>query len=208
MKSKQFYRRHLPHWQPEGARFFVTFRLKDSIPKVKLWQLKQKYDMLMENVEDATTIYHLHKQYFAEYDQLLDTVISGPTYLAAPKVAELVTQELHHFDTQLYDLIAYCIMSNHVHLLIDTSRQFQDGTITSTYQNLDQIMKRLKGRSAMAINKYLDRPGQFWQRESYDHWVRSERELLNIISYIVENPVKAGLVAHWKDWKYTYWKSS
>jgi REP element-mobilizing transposase RayT len=85
---------------------------------------------------------------------------------------------LHH-----YELGAYVVMSNHVHVLllpkISPSR----------------VMQSLKGATAREANRVLGRTGEtFWQAESYDHWVRDERERERITAYIENNPVKAGLV--------------
>jgi putative transposase len=65
-------------------------------------------------------------------------------------------------------------------------------------------MKILKGRSAREVNKVLSRSGPFWHHESYDHVVRNEKELGNIINYILMNPVKAGFVHNWNEWKFSY----
>jgi putative transposase len=51
----------------------------------------------------------------------------------------------------------------------------------------------------------LDRQGQhFWQKDSYDHFVRNDEELAGIIKYVTNNPVKANLVTEWEDWQFTY----
>ena len=65
-------------------------------------------------------------------------------------------------------------------------------------------MKNIKSYSAREANKILGRRGSFWQAESYDHIVRDEDELERIIKYVIYNPVKAGLVDRWEDWKHTY----
>lgn len=75
-------------------------------------------------------------------------------------------------------------MPNHVHLLI------------SPFVEVAQLMRRLKGYTARQANRILGRTGEaFWQEESYDHWVRDEREWTRIIGYIENNPVRAGLAA-------------
>jgi hypothetical protein len=53
-------------------------------------------------------------------------------------------------------------------------------------------------------SELLDRSGQFWQYESYDRVVRDAEELSRIITYVLNNPVKAGLCDSWEDWKYSY----
>lgn len=218
-KIKTHYRRNLPHIQPIGATFFVTFRLKGSIPMAMLYQLRQEFEEKKAQLQKAPPelrgllIHNERKRYFARYDALLDAIREGPDYLRQPDVADTVRKELHRFDGEFYDLLAYCIMPNHVHILIDTSLQlpanFDDADLDSlNYKPLDVIMKRIKGPSAVAANRLLGREGKFWQRESYDHYVRNERELNNIIRYILRNPVKAGWVRHWEEWAFSYCKDS
>jgi REP element-mobilizing transposase RayT len=67
-------------------------------------------------------------------------------------------------------------------------------------------MHSLKRRTATESNRVLQRRGQFWHRESYDHIVRDEKELNRIRNYVLNNPVKAGLVERWQDWPWTYCK--
>jgi len=61
-------------------------------------------------------------------------------------------------------------------------------------------MHSLKSYTAHEANSILNRTGAFWQTESYDHWVRDDEELERIVSYIRDNPVKAGLVKRPEDW--------
>jgi REP element-mobilizing transposase RayT len=65
-------------------------------------------------------------------------------------------------------------------------------------------LRLIKGRTARKANLALGRTGNFWQHESYDHIIRDEEELSPTILYIINNPVKAGLVKEWEDWKFTY----
>jgi putative transposase len=75
------------------------------------------------------------------------------------------------------------------------------------FEPLDRIMKRIKGASARYANLELDRTGStFWQKESYDRFVRTERELNNTIAYILNNPVKANLVSKWDEFPFTFLK--
>ncbi|MBK8655221.1 MAG: hypothetical protein IPN20_15245 [Haliscomenobacter sp.] len=216
-KIKTWYRRNLPHFQPVGAAFFVTFRLQDSVPVAMLNQLRQEFEekkaQLQKELPELREllIQEERERHFARFDALLDAVQYGPDYLRQPAVAETVQKELHRFNGVLYDLLAYCIMPNHAHILIDTSLQlpvqFEDAELEGlNYKPLDVVMKRIKGPSAVAANRLLGRQGKFWQRESYDHFVRNEQELNNIIRYILENPVKAGFASHWEAWPFSYCK--
>lgn len=215
------YRRNLPHIQPVGASFFVTFRLKDSIPQAQLWKLKKSFEEKVVDImsakfsaqEKIILIDNELKRNFAKYDELLDQILSGPTFLKQPEIAQIVVDELHRFDGDLYKLIAYSIMPNHAHILIDTSIQFpldlKDmswGTLE--FEPLQNIMKRIKGPSAIYANRLLERSGKFWQKESYDRYVRDAKEFQNIIFYILNNPVKAKIVGSWEEHRFTWSRHS
>ncbi|MEW5986568.1 MAG: hypothetical protein AB1791_08050 [Chloroflexota bacterium] len=64
----------------------------------------------------------------------------------------------------------------------------------------------MKGYTAGQANLLLERTGAFWQHESYDHYVRDAAELERIVAYVVNNPVKAGLVTDWQEWPWAYCK--
>ncbi|MCP3929494.1 MAG: hypothetical protein GY705_10375 [Bacteroidetes bacterium] len=178
--------------------------------------MKQEYEDKNQHSERNTgqgkrELINKHKRFFAKYDQLLDRIQIGPHYLKDEKIAALIAREMHRFDGDLYELISYCIMSNHVHLLIDTSIQlpeyieyFDFGQIE--FEPLQNIMKRIKGASAYYANLELGRVGAFWQKESYDHYIRNEHEFNNVIAYILNNPVKAGIVKNWIDYPFSYLK--
>ena len=71
---------------------------------------------------------------------------------------------------------------------------------------LPQMMKSINAFSGRECNKVLGLSGDFWQHESYDRLVRNGTELTNIIRYVLNNPIKAGLCEKWEDWKFSYVK--
>jgi putative transposase len=117
-------------------------------------------------------------------DRYLDTAKSGPLFLRDTVIAELTVASLFKgVELGHYERGAFVIMANHVHVLL------------FPLVSPSLLLKALKGVTARMANKELGRTGEpFWQRESYDHWVRDERELCRIAAYIEGNPVKAGLV--------------
>jgi REP element-mobilizing transposase RayT len=139
-----------------------------------------------------------HRRFFARWDKELDKGL-GPVWLSNPAVAALVAECLRFHDGTRYILLAFCVMSNHVHVVF-TPLLREDGT----YYSLAQIMHTVKGYTAGRANRLLGRSGAFWQHESYDHVVRDAAELDRIIAYVVNNPVKAGLVSQGSDWPWTY----
>lgn len=139
-------------------------------------------------------------------DGLLDQALHGPRWLAQPEYANIVMQTIHALAPEHYHLHAFSLLSNHAHLLLDQQGipappPRRDG---KTYTALSRAMRLLKRESAARCNRVLGRQGVFWQHESYDHVVRDAGEFARILAYIVNNPVKAGLVADWQDWPYTY----
>ena len=214
---KTYYRQRLPHIQPIGASFFVTFRLYGSIPYAHLGKLKEEYQkkiMEAKCLKDLkaknSLLFDIRKRYLFQIDQLLHKIVNGPMVLSQKEILDKTKQVLHRFDGEFYDLICYSIMSNHVHILIDTSIQIKEDQyfdeITDKFTTLDQIMKRVKAPIARFANTILNTSGQFWERESYDIYIRNEIMKSNVISYILENPVKAKLVESWEDYSGNYLK--
>jgi REP element-mobilizing transposase RayT len=193
MSSRLYYERNLPHRLPPGSEIFLTFRLADSLPARVLFKLHAQFASASD--EPANT-YAQQRRYFGRFDDLLDASQHGPTWLREPAIAEVVGGSLRHFHGKAYTLICYCLMPNHVHAVVSLSQDAPP---------LADTLQRIKGYTALQANKLLGRTGQFWQRETYDHLVRSGEEMTRIIVYVLNNPVKAGLVESWEQWPYTYW---
>jgi REP element-mobilizing transposase RayT len=169
------YRRRLPHFHPDGTPLFVTWRLHGSVP-----------------FPSPDIIYATPGHGFAAEDREL-AHSRGARWLADTRIARQVADALCTGEIRkLYELHAWVVMPNHVHILILP--------LTSP----PQITHWIKGRTAKEANLLLGRTGQpFWQHESYDHWVRNVREFQRIAAYIEENPVLAGLAATPEDWPWS-----
>jgi hypothetical protein len=109
-----FYHRNLPHWQPVDAEYFVTFRLAGSLPKEAVQRLNSEQKTL-ENSDLHTTI--IQRRIFAKFEKLLDGSSTGPVWLKNKPIANIVCDALHYRDQNEYNLYAYCVMPNHVHLV-------------------------------------------------------------------------------------------
>ena len=202
------YRRHLPHIQPPGATLFVTFRLAGSLPAVVVQQLREETEQVearLAQIPDAQQrterAYLEQRRLFGRWDAALDRSQETPYWLRNPRIATLVAEGLHYRDGQVYDLDAFCIMPNHVHLVYTPLPKAD-----KTYHANAAILHSLKRHTARQANLLLRRTGRFWQRESYDHVVRDEKAWRRIATYVLYNPVKAGLVQHRKEWTWTYCK--
>lgn len=205
MEYKPEYRRYLPHFQPAGVSFFITGRLYGSLPQEALERLKEEkeaaYARIKRECDEATRkeeISKIHKRHFAKWDQYLDSNSAEPQWLKKPEIAAIIADSFHHWDKKSYDLVAYTVMPNHFHLVIDT---FDEIRYTKP---LYAIMHSLKSYIAKKANKVLGRTGVFWQEESYDHIIRDAREFKNTIAYTLENPVKAGLAETWEQFPHSF----
>jgi REP element-mobilizing transposase RayT len=189
----------LPHIQIGGATYFVTFRLKNSLPTEVLENLSLEAERIKRLPKDKISV-EQHR-WFEKLDDYLDQSFFGEPLLRNEEIADLVAGALHYRDARVYDLISFCVMPNHVHLICTPLEKEKD-----RFYSLTEILHSLKRHTAREANKILQRSGAFWQDESYDHIIRDEAELERIIKYVLYNPVKANLVKEQKDWKWSYCK--
>lgn len=196
---------HLPHWDQEGATYFITWRTADSIPKGVWTRWKQERDAWLvthgidplawdwrRQVEELSDE---ERQDFRRFSKALENELDaghGECVLRRLELAEMVTNALRFFDGQRYELGDFVVMPNHVHLLVGGMAR-------------NAMLKQVeswKKWSAIKINEALGRSGRFWQDESFDHLVRSEASFEKFRKYIQENPVKAGL----KKGEFVWWR--
>jgi len=173
-----FYRRRLPHRYEPGTPVFVTWRLEDSLP------VHRHFDAGgMTSIESFQTL-----------DRLLDETRTGARFLAMPAIADVVTESIQHCAAAMnqYELHAFSVMPNHVHLLITPN------------DALPRILKSLEGFTARRANALLARAGKtFWLAESFDHLVRDHWEFEAIRRYIEANPVRKKLAAVPQEWPWS-----
>jgi len=181
----QTYQRYLPHWRQEGAVYWVTFRLADSLPQTAASELRaEKDDWLRDHPEpwDSSMRLAYHVRFSERINQWLDAGY-GCCALSRPEIRAIVRQSLLRFDGERLKIHRGVIMPNHVHALLEL--------LSPT--PLSTVLKGIKGASARLANQCLHQGGTFWMEESYDHIVRSEAEYCQLYNYIQENPSKAGL---------------
>ena len=199
--KKQFYRRNLPHWQPEDSVFFMTVRLQGSLPREVILRIQQEHELQRKHLkkqglskkELAEELRKSHDLYFGKFDDLLDSGGTGPHWLKEDKIAQIWVDALNYFDGDRYKVICSTVMSNHVHFIF-----------YKLNQALLKVMQSLKSYTANEMNKALQRSGGFWQHESFDRVIRDRIELEYRINYVLDNPVKVGIVSHWSEYKHNY----
>ena len=205
MSYKVYYRRNLPHFQPEGGILFVTFHekipmdheIKNLIRNKRI--LIDKMNKTTSNKERVKLSKKLYNEYLDEFDNFLASFKNYEVKLTDSFNSKIIINSLHFNDSLWYKLYTYCIMPNHVHMIIEPLKSENE-----KYYPIAKIMKSIKGYSARKINEVNGLKGQFWHHESFDHCIRNTNEFEYIIYYILNNPVKAGLCTDYHEWKYSW----
>jgi len=179
-----------------GADGHVTWRARGYLPHLNAPNLVQHVIMRLADSLPIETRKTLDKARPADRVAIVDGALDqghGRRDLTAPIIAELVQNALLTFDGERYALLAWCVMPNHVHVLLE---------LRSSYR-LDQIVHSWKSYTAVAANRLLARTGSFWAREYFDRFMRDEEHLARTAAYIEGNPVKAGLCEYISDWRFS-----
>ena len=207
LRSGTHTRGYLPHVKREGATYFVTFRLADSLPKEVLLQFESEraerrtrfyaqqaaQQKLGDSVKIEENLDEIERNFRRKVERFLDTG-RGECWLRRPDLAGLVASALRFFEEQRYRLDAWVVMPNHVHVVVWPMPN----------HTLSAIVQSWKRFTARAANKILNRTGEpFWQTESYDHWIRTDEEHARCCRYTIVNPAKAGLCAAPPDWRWS-----
>lgn len=166
----------LPHWIVNEAVYFVTFALKDALPSRVIRELFEERQRLLRGVTDSTQRAHLDRALQLRTDAELD---AGRGSCVLAQHANLVADALRHFDSIRYDLHAWCVMPNHVHVMFYVDRG----------EDVASILHSWKSYTAHRIGR-----GPIWQREYFERVIRGDREFEATRGYIRANPAKAGLV--------------
>jgi putative transposase len=172
-------RGRLPHCEESCGVYFVTFRLADSLPRAAILKL----DQVARNASGPNVIRP------RRLEEFLDSG-SGACLLRQARAAAVIASALSQFNGARYRLLAWCVMPNHVHAVVQPLGLY----------GLSAIVQNWKSYSAHAINRLLKRTGALWQKEYYDHLIRNGDDLGRAIAYTAQNPTKAGL----QNWPWIY----
>jgi type I restriction enzyme R subunit len=198
---ERFRRRNLPHWDIQGATYFVTCCLAGSIPAIGRLAIKaETRNSPPDRYGADPRARRSPSTNFASWEQLLDTAV-GTRWMEERIVASEVQRAMLHFAGTRYDVIAYVVMPNHVHWIFRPLASWRDRCAPRSAREI--IMHSFCRQTARTCNRIMGRTGQFWQHESYDRVVRDVDELQRIIDYVEFNPVKAGLCERPEQWEFS-----
>ena len=175
-------RGYLPHFDQDGFRQLVPFRLADSVPQLVLdrWHIELKSGEISDAGVRRRIEYYLDQNYCE-------------SWLRVPEIANILQETLLKWDGERYRLIAWVIMPNHGHILLSP---FEGHRVSD-------IMHSIKSFTAHFANDLLKRKGRFWAKEYFDRYIRDQRHFANTLAYIENNPVKAKLCKLPCEWPYS-----
>jgi len=167
-------RGRLPHWEVNSGTYSITFRLRDSLPPQIVRSLMHERTRMLRSAEYEANRARFEEAFSLRLDSYLD---AGWGSCILREHGETVASALRHFDGVRYDLHAWCVMPNHVHVLASLHEE-----------PLEQVLHTWKSFTAHQIGL-----GVIWQREYFDRIIRSVEHFESSRAYIRANPAKAGL---------------
>lgn len=171
-------RGYLPHFDAGDVVQSVTFRLADSLPR-----------RLVDSITASSTT---DSQQRARIEALIDGG-RGLCVLRRKDCGAIVENALKYFDGERYRLLAWVIMPNHVHVVIEQIEGYR----------LSDVVHSWKSYSANEINACLRKSGPLWAPDYFDRFIRNEEHYSSVLHYIENNPVKAGLATRAEDWPFS-----
>ncbi len=172
-------RGYLPHFDAPGVTQFVTFQLQDSFPIKR----RAEWESILSVTDDSAKRKKLEAWLDRGY---------GECWLRQQDLAEIIEGTLLQGNGDKYQMQAWVIMPNHVHMVVDVWDV-----------PLAKLINDWKGKSSRDANKPLGRRGPFWQEDYYDTLVRDEAHLKRAIRYTEHNPVKAFLAKTSSEWTWS-----
>jgi len=193
-------RDYLPHCDYPGLIQLVTFRLADSMPATR----RSEWEHLL-SIEDI-------REKRMKLEEYLDRGI-GACHLGNPRIAKIAEDAILHFHNECYELLAWCVMPNHVHVLVHVWQVPLDEMIQSWKRfSATRALKLLRAERRTPIRRDSNNTNapnrssalqSFWQREYWDTFMRDEEQERKAVRYIENNPMKARLCRVNKEWPFS-----
>ena len=201
LRSGVHSRGYLPHVKREGAEYFVTFRLADSLPREVLLRYEGEQAERLRTLHEAERIGHpstdteeiIRRDFRRRVERYLDQG-AGACHLRRPEIGDMVAGALKFFHESRYLLREWVVMPNHVHVLLWPMPNHLVGDIIKSWKQFTS----LRAKRALGLPE-----GRFWQPEPFDHWIRDDDERARIARYIQHNPVTARLCARPENWRWS-----
>ena len=198
-------RGYLPHCDKPGLVQFITFRLWDSMPSSRRGEWEHLLAIERSHAPrsgarsiaspDGKTRIEARRLASREQRVKLEDYIDrglGKCFLRDSRIATLMEGTMFFHQGKRFELLAWVVMPNHVHTLIEVGEM-----------PLSKIIQNWKSIVAVKANKLLGRSGDFWQLDYWDTYMRDEAQKLKVIRYIENNPVTAKLCRAPEEWPFS-----
>jgi putative transposase len=181
-------RGYIPHFNRPHLIQLITFRLEDAVPEklIEQWKSELRWS---DGISASDPRQIALQKMIVKYED----AGHGACWLRNGNIAQITEQAILFYDSKKYRVIAWCIMPNHVHVIIEILEENQ----------LEVVLHSWKSYISHQANKILRRSGKFWFAEYHDRFIRSPDHLQKAIEYVENNPVKAGLVVAKEEWKWS-----
>ncbi len=190
--TRERWHHRLPHWEVADRPHFITVRCAGSLPPKVVGRLREVHLCLATISPASPECATLQRASFAIYEKYVDQGF-GFSPFTTPAAARIVVAHWAELGIRTGWRVSTAVaMPNHVHFLVEPMR--------AEPVPLRRMLAAWKGRVARAANLVLGRAGPFWQESWFDRWLRNEAEYERVAAYILQNPVKAGLVREAAAW--------
>jgi len=192
-------RGYLPHCDFPGLVQFLTFRLADSMPESRRGEWEHL--LKIENDREKRT----------KLEEYLDRGV-GECHLRSPRIALVAEKALLFFHNQCYELLAWCVMPNHIHVLVDVRmtplwKIVQNWKVRVENQWRKLLLSERRAPTRPVSSRDINEPRRCsalrWQREYWDTFMRDAAQEKTAIRYIENNPVKAKLCRTKYGWPFS-----
>ncbi len=187
LKLKRIWHTQLPHWEVERGIYFITIRCTNSLPSEVKRRIQEIQISLAETSSDHSDFQQLQRQYFLCLEKYQDRGL-GFTPFLDEACCERALSSFKALENLGWHIEHNALMPNHVHLVV---RSEEAADMAKTWSEW-------KGRLAFECNRVLNRQGSFWQNDWFDHVCRNENETARVVSYVLNNPIKAKLGRNYK----------
>ena len=173
---------NLPHWRQDGALYFVTFRLSDSLPKERLDEMRRMRSGWLDSHPNSsrTAIEQFSLEQRERIEHWLDQE-AGSCVLRLPAARSIVEQTIEFFEGERYELGERAVAPNHVHTLVRTASGVDLSSVLHSWKRRSSEQLRKIPEVAPIFPKGKSR---LWQTESFDHIVRGQKDLERYWEYI------------------------
>jgi putative transposase len=189
---------YMPHFDAEEVTQHVTFHLADSLPKQVLRRLAEDLELVAPELREVERRRGVESLMDAGY---------GSCDLQRPEIAKMVQDTLLHFDGDRYRLLAWAVMPNHVHTLFRTLPGWSMARVVASWKSWTGKhifeWRQKNGPQDNGLQHGSQESQRVWHREYWDRYIRDEKHFAAALSYIHQNPVKAGLVTRPEDWPWS-----